>query len=483
LVYTTGGLFPFTTPGENVVKLYFLGAAGTVTGSRYLLDNGKTRLLVDCGLFQGHKNLRLRNWEEPPFNPRAIDAVLLTHAHLDHAGQLPLLAKRGFRGKIHCSEETAELCKLLLRDSAHLQEEEAEYANRHRLGKHAPALPLYDSNDVALALQLFQPVPDGQLLQLAPNIAARWIPNGHILGSCAIGCSIDGIKLVFSGDLGRAHDIIMKAPQPVTEADYLVVESTYGNRTHLPADPAQQLQEIIGAAVERGGSVLLPAFAVGRAQTMLYLIHQLMQQKRIPHMPVYLDSPMSTSATQLYRRFAHEMQIDADDCEAMIAMTRFVDTPDASRRINSERWPKIVISASGMATGGRVLHHLKNMAPDARNAIVFCGYQAGGTRGATLVGGAATVRIHGEDVPVRAPVFNLDTLSAHADCNEIIGWLRNFKAAPVRTFITHGEPDAADAMRLKIERELKWACHVPQYLDGFVLEKDRCHPIRPHLLD
>lgn len=467
-----------------MIKLHFLGAAGTVTGSRYLVDTGRTRVLVDCGLFQGHKNLRLRNWEEPPFDPRAIDAVLLTHAHLDHSGQLPLLAKRGFRGKIHCSEETYELCKLLLRDSAHLLEEEAEYANRHHFSKHTPALPLYDSNDVALALKQFQPVPDQHQLQATADLGAQWIPNGHILGSCAIACKVEDVDLLFSGDLGRPHDLIMKAPQPIgRQIDYLIIESTYGNRSHPPADPARQLQDIIAATVGRGGSLLIPSFAVGRAQTVLYLIHQLMQQSRIPRLPVYMDSPMSTSATQIYRRFAHEMQIDDDACEAMIAMTRFVETPDESRRINAERGPKIVISASGMATGGRVLHHLKNMAPDARHAIVFCGYQAGGTRGASLTGGAETVRIHGEDVPVRARVFNLDTLSAHADCGEIIGWLRQFKHAPVKTFITHGEPDAADALRLKIEHELQWNCHVPQYRDGFDLEKGACRPLRPHLSD
>jgi len=467
-----------------MIQMHFLGAAGTVTGSRYLLANDKLRVLVDCGLFQGYKNLRLRNWEEPPFDPRTIDAVLLTHAHLDHSGQLPLLVKRGFRGKIRCSEATYELCKLLLADSAHLQEEEAEYANRHRLSKHQPALPLYDGRDVARALQQFEPVPENRALQVIPGLGAQWIPNGHILGSCAIVCEVDGIRLLFSGDLGRPQDIIMKAPQEIAgEIDYLVVESTYGNRTHAPADPAQQLQEIISATSQRGGSLLLPAFAVGRAQTVLYLIWQLMRQGKIPPLPVYLDSPMATSATHIYRRFAPQMQIDDDDCEAMIAMTRFVDTPDESRRINAERGSKIVISASGMATGGRVLHHLKNMAPDARNAIVFCGFQAGGTRGASLVGGAATVRIHGQDVPIRAPVFNLDTLSAHADGGEIVDWLRQFKSAPQKTFITHGEPDAADAMRLQIERGLQWSCTVPQYRDSFELGKGGCHPLRPHLPD
>lgn len=464
-----------------MVKLHFLGAAGTVTGSRYLLESGGVRTLVDCGLFQGYKSLRLRNWAEPPFDASSIEAVLLTHAHLDHSGYLPVLMKYGFRGKIHCTESTYELCKLLLRDSAYLLEEEAAYLNRHQISKHHPALPLYDVNDVVSVLKRFHVVSERKVMKLPGGFNVQWIPNGHILGSCCVACDIDGTDFLFSGDVGRPHDVIMRPPEIPGRMDYLIVESTYGDRIHDAAKPEMQLKKIILETINNGGSILIPSFAVGRAQTLLYLLYKLHKEKQIPHLPIYVDSPMSDSATRIYRKFAPELHLSQDDVEGMIAMTQFTRTVEESQRINSDRWPKIVISASGMATGGRVVHHLKYMAPDARNTIVFSGYQAGGTRGDSIVRGAQTVRIHGQDVPIRATVFNLETISAHADCVELVAWLKHFKHAPVRTFITHGEPPAADALRIKIEHELNWDCEVPEYLNCYQIDKNRVHLAPRHM--
>ena len=463
-----------------MIKLHFLGAAGTVTGSRYLIETEYLRLMIDCGLFQGYKQLRLRNWETPPFNPKSIDAILLTHAHLDHSGFLPLMVKKGFRGKIYCTEASYELCKLLLRDSARLQEEEARYLNRHHLSKHPEALPLYDSEDVNQTLKQFVTIQDHHKLNLNEKISAKWIPNGHILGSCSIACDIEGTHILFSGDLGRPKDVIMKKPEIPERPDYLIVESTYGNREHEHTDPADQLKEIINATIHRGGSILIPSFAVGRAQTLIYLLYQLRKNKQIPEFPIYLDSPMSESATGIYHHFEDNLRLNSDDVDAMIAMTKCVKTPEESKKLNSERWPKIIISASGMATGGRVLHHMKNMAPDDRNAILFCGHQAGGTRGESLINGAPTVRIHGQDIRVRAKIVKIDGLSAHADANEIIAWCQHFKPAPIRTFITHGEPASADGLRLKIERELKWSCEVPEHLSCYHIEGKRTEPIKEH---
>lgn len=465
-----------------MIKLHFLGAAGTVTGSRYLIETDNIKLMIDCGLFQGYKQLRLRNWETPPFNPKSIDAILLTHAHLDHSGFLPLMVKKGFRGKIYCTEASFELCKLLLRDSARLQEEEAGYLNRHHLSKHPEALPLYDSDDVNQTFKQFVEIQAHQKIDLANKINAKWMPNGHILGSCSISCEVEGTHILFSGDLGRPKDVIMKKPEIPERPDFLIAESTYGNREHEHTNPADQLKEIINATIQRGGSVLIPSFAVGRAQTLIYLLYQLRKSKQIPEFPIYLDSPMSESATSIYHHFEDNLKLNSDDVDAMIAMTKCVKTPEESKQLNSERWPKIIISASGMATGGRVLHHMKNMASDDRNAILFCGHQAGGTRGESLINGATTVRIHGQDIRVRARIVKIDGLSAHADANEIIAWLSNFKPAPICTFITHGEPASADGLRLKIERELNWSCEVPEHLSCYHIEGKQSAPIKAHTI-
>jgi metallo-beta-lactamase family protein len=404
-----------------------------------------------------------------PVAPHAIDAVVLTHAHLDHSGYLPLLARQGFRGKVFCTAATQDLCRILLPDSGHLLEEEAEYLNRHRLSKHAPALPLYTREDALRCLRLFKAVDFDHAWRPAQGLNARLSPSGHMPGSSFVHVDDGRRAVLFSGDIGRPDDLLLKPPAHMDGADYLVVESTYGDRLHERSDVMPQLADVINRTAARGGTVVIPAFAVGRAQTLMYCIHLLKARRAIPDLPVYLNSPMAAGATRVFRDHLGELRLSAAECDAMAAAVHVVETPEESERLNARRGPMVIIAASGMATGGRVVHHLKAFAPDKRNTILFAGYQAGGTRGATIAGGAATVRIHGQDVPVRAEVASLDTLSAHADAAEIIEWLRAFSAAPHQTFITHGEPAAADAMRLRIERELHWSCHVPYYLESLPL--------------
>jgi metallo-beta-lactamase family protein len=451
------------------MELQFLGATGTVTGSRYLLRGDSSTVLVDCGLFQGYKDLRLRNWSPLPVAPHSIDAVILTHAHLDHSGYLPLLARQGFRGKVFCTSATHDLCRILLPDSGHLLEEEADYLNRHRLSKHAPALPLYTRDDALRCLKLFKPIEFDRGWQPAHGLNARLSRSGHMPGSSFVHVDDGRRAVLFSGDIGRPNDLMLKPPAPTDGADYLVVESTYGDRLHEHNDVMGQLAGVISRTAARGGTVVIPAFAVGRAQTLMYCIHLLKAGRAIPDLPVYLNSPMAASATRVFRQHLGELRLTAAECDAMAGTVQVVETPEESERLNARRGPMVIIAASGMATGGRVVHHLKAFAPDKRNTILFAGFQAGGTRGAAIAGGASTVRIHGQDVPVRAEVAMLDTLSAHADAAEIVEWLRGFSAAPLQTFITHGEPAAADAMRLRIERELHWSCHVPFYLESLPL--------------
>jgi metallo-beta-lactamase family protein len=451
-------------------KLTFLGAAGTVTGSKYLVEAGGQRLLVDCGLFQGFKQLRLRNWAALPVAASSIDRVLLTHAHLDHSGYLPLLVRNGFRGPILCTGATRALCGLLLPDSGHLQEKDAEFANKHGFSKHAPALPLYTQEDAERALQRFRSVDFHKSHSLGAGMEARFLYAGHILGAAMIELQRGGVKLLFSGDLGRANDIGLFAPEPVEAADYLVLESTYGNRKHEARDPEEALAEVIGRAAARGGTILIPAFAVGRTQSLLFHLHRLKQDKRIPDLPVYLDSPMAMDATDIFAAHGADHRLSPSDVRAGFAVARYVTTIEESKALDSMRAPKIIISASGMATGGRVLHHLAAYAPDPRNLVLFAGFQAGGTRGAAMTEGAETIKIHGRYIPVRAEVKNLQMLSAHADAEEILAWLRHFRSPPRRIFITHGEPAAADALRHRIGEELGWACSVPEHGGGAELD-------------
>ncbi|EWS57057.1 MULTISPECIES: MBL fold metallo-hydrolase [Methylibium] len=447
------------------MQLQFLGATGTVTGSKYLLRHEGATLLVDCGLFQGYKQLRLRNWAPLPVPAAGVDAIVLTHAHIDHSGYVPLLARQGFKGKVYCSEATYELCRILLPDSGHLQEEEAEYANRRGYSKHKPALPLYTREDAERCLKQFVPRPYGTSWSPVPGLQARLDPSGHMLGSAFVKIDDGRRSILFSGDIGRPNDLVLAAPTRVPGADYAVVESTYGDRQHEASDPLLKLGEVINRTAARGGVVVIPAFAVGRAQSLMYCIHLLKERGVIHHLPVYLDSPMATDATRIYHAHRGEHRLSPEQCDAMCHAATIVNKPDDSRALSARRGPMVIISASGMATGGRVVHHLKAFAPDRRNTILFAGYQAGGTRGAAILQGAASVRIHGEEVPIHAEVASLPSLSAHADAAEILQWLRGFDAPPTQTFVTHGEPAAADAMRSRIEHELGWSCRVPDYLE------------------
>lgn len=443
------------------MKLSFLGAAGTVTGSKYLVEHEGRKLLVDCGLFQGYKQLRLMNWEALPFEPRDVDAVVLTHSHLDHSGALPLLVKRGFRGPVFATPSAIELCKLLLPDSGRIQEEDAEFANRHKTSKHEPALPLYTEEDAERALRRFEPLAFEQTREVVSGMTATLRPAGHILGAASIELKVTGQTLLFSGDLGRPDDPIMRAPVDIREADHIVVESTYGDRLHEAHDTEATLAEVITRTAARGGIVVVPAFAVGRAQLLLYMLYRLKARGAIPDLPVFLNSPMAIDMTDIYHRHRSEHRLSPEECDGMCKVAKMVRTVEESRALNTLRYPAVIVSASGMATGGRVLHHLKTLAPDRRNTIVLAGYQAGGTRGARLQNGERSLRIHGEDVAVNAEVVSLQGLSAHADAQQITRWLGSAPKAPRGVFITHGEPGPADALRQRIERELGWTATVP----------------------
>ena len=446
------------------LAISFLGAAGTVTGSKYLVEHDGRRLLVDCGLFQGFKALRLRNWAPLPVEPASIAHVLLTHAHLDHSGYLPLLARHGFRGTIFCSGATDELCGILLPDAGHLQEQDAEFANRHGFSKHKPALPLFTEDDARKVLNSFRPIGFHQTQPVGRDAECTLYRAGHILGAASIVLKCAGRTIAFSGDLGRYNDPIMPAPEAVGDADYIVVESTYGNRVHERRSPEDSLAEAIAPVLHRGGTVLIPAFAVGRAQALLYFIDRLKNSGRLPRLlPVYLDSPMALDASDIFCRHGSDHLLTEQQCRSFCAHTIYVRSVEESKAIMSNRVPKVIVSASGMATGGRVLHHLKHYAPDPKNAIVFAGFQAGGTRGAAMVAGAQTIKIHGEYVPVRASVTNIENLSAHADADEILRWLGNFKKPPRTVFVTHGEPAASDALRLRIQEKFGWHCVAPDH--------------------
>lgn len=439
----------------------FLGAAGTVTGSRHLVTADGRRVLLDCGLFQGLKQLRQRNWSEPPFEPRSLDAVVLSHAHIDHSGYLPLLARLGYRGPVYCTHSTADLLSILLPDSAYLQEKQAAHANYMGYTRHKPALPLYTQEDAAAALELLQPQPFGQDVPIADDIAITFRTAGHILGSATVDLGLGERRLVFSGDLGRWDRPILRDPRSVSEADVLLLESTYGNRRHAD-EPDEALASCVRAAADRGGALLVPAFAVGRTQELLWWLRELERDGRIPSLPVYIDSPMAIDVTDLYLRHTVEHDLDMlrvrDAGDGPLAPRQFhiARSQEESIALNDLRGPIIIISASGMATGGRILHHLKLRLPDRRTTVLLVGFQAAGTRGRRLQEGTPAIRIHGHEIPVRARIDTIDGLSAHADQSELLRWLRGFERPPNATYLVHGEPNAAETLAAAVEEHFGW---------------------------
>lgn len=452
------------------MKIKFLGATGTVTGSKYLLTTNQARILIDCGLFQGYKNIRQRNWAPLPFDASQIDAVVLTHGHLDHSGMIPLLYKNGYRGPVYCSEGTFELCKLLLPDSGYLQEEEAKYRNRHKQTKHKPALPLYNLKTARDSLSLFSPIKYHTLVSVK-DVQIKLSPVGHILGAASAKIIHNNKSLIVSGDVGRPNELVMYAPEPLEPCDYLLVESTYGNRLHkFVEDEAEVLAQTINQTITQGGSILIPSFAIGRAQTIMFILSELIRLKKIPKIPIYLDSPMAINASSIYHRFNAEHRLSEEQFQAIDNLVEYTKSVDESKAIAFVKYPHIIISASGMATGGRVLHHLKHLLPNYRNAVIFVGYQAGGTRGRKLLNKPKEIRIFGRDVRVKADVSEISSFSAHADYNEMISWLKqsNMPRTP-RVFVVHGEPDASDEFRLHLKDQLGWDATVPDYLAEYNL--------------
>jgi metallo-beta-lactamase family protein len=458
-----------------MASLTFLGAARTVTGSKYLLAFGDRHVLVDAGLFQGLKEQRLLNWAEFPIAPESLDAIVLTHAHLDHVGYLPRLVADGFRGRVFCTAGTQELSRLVLPDAARIQEEDARQANRHGYTKHSPALPLYSEADAFRALTQLQPVSYHQSIEILPGLTIEFRPAGHLLGSAFVIARLtQGPTICFGGDLGRYNRPVLPDPEPRPPADLLLLESTYGDRDHAPDDNGEQLAAIVRETVGAGGKVIIPAFAIGRVEEVLYWVRRLESEKRIPVLPVYVDSPMATSALNYYTARVAELDADMRPSQkgvSMFATARFqaVASAQQSKELTASRRPAIVISSSGMATGGRVLHHMAAALPHANNTILFVGYQAAGTRGRALTDGASEVRIHGQMIPALARIAKIDSMSAHADRDEIVRWLDTSPASPGRLCLVHGEPQPMDALKARIEQQLGWAVHTPTYRETVTL--------------
>lgn len=460
------------------LKLSFHGGAGTVTGSRYLLDTGKTRVLIDAGLFQGLKKLRLLNWREPAFDPGSVDAVLLTHAHIDHGGYLPRLVRLGYSGPVYTTPASMDLAQLLLLDAAKIQEEDASFANRKGYSKHRPALPLYTSEDAVAACQLMKPVSFGDWLEVSSDVRARFLNMGHILGSSMIHVRVghdgDATDIVFSGDVGRYDVPLHSNPDPLPQCDYLVIESTYGDREHDHAPVEEQIRDALIRVVERRGTILIPSFAVGRSQLVTLTLRTLINEGRLPEVPIHIDSPMAVDATRIYSKHIKDLSLDAtltEDGRSRLfpRNVHFHRSVRESKALNRMSGPRIVISASGMLTAGRVLHHLARLLPDPKNLVMLVGYQAAGTRGRAMQEGAETIKIHGKKVPVRAEFIALSGLSAHADRNELLRWVQSGERVPRRIFVTHGEPRSQQALAELLREQTGADCETPGLGDGFSL--------------
>jgi metallo-beta-lactamase family protein len=453
-----------------------MGAARTVTGSKYLLEHGGRRVLVDCGLFQGLKELRLRNWAQFPIPPREIDAVVLTHAHLDHVGYLPRLRADGYKGRVFCTAGTMDLCRLVLPDSGRIQEEDARQANKHGYTRHEPALPLYTESDALAALTQLQPIGYHRMIEIVPGISIEFHPAGHLLGSAFVVVRLQsGPTILFGGDLGRYSRPVLPDPSSAVHADVVLVESTYGDRDHVADDDGEQLAQVIRSTVEHGGKLIIPAFAIGRVEELVYWMRRLEQERRIPVLPVYVDSPMANEALKFYAARTAELDEDMRATEKNVstfATTRFqtVSSPQQSKELTASRKPSIVISSSGMATGGRVLHHMAAALPEARNTVLFVGYQSDGTRGRQLVDGAREVRIHGQSIAVNARIAKIDSMSAHADRGEIVRWLGTLPAKPARLCLVHGELAPMDALKTLVQERLGWTAQTPHHLERISLE-------------
>ncbi|HSQ97336.1 MAG TPA: MBL fold metallo-hydrolase [Rickettsiales bacterium] len=449
----------------NGFQITFLGAAKTVTGSKYLLEKGKTKILLDCGLFQGLKELRLRNWNALPINPKNLDAVILTHAHLDHSGYLPLLIKNGFKGRIYCTEATFDLCKILLPDSGFLQEEDARYAKKHQFSKHKNPKPLYTQKDAINTFKYFYTVNFNEEIKINDDFSFSIVRAGHIIGAGSVLVKSQDKSILFSGDLGRPNSPIVHNPAKIPHADYIVVESTYGNRLHTETNPEDDLADIINKTVAKGGKIIMPAFSVGRTQKILYYINRLKNRGQIPDLTVFLDSPMSVKVTQLIDDYVEEEKLSREEYRDIYKSAKFCITREQSKRIGTIPGPCIIISASGMATGGRVLHHIANFGTKPNCTIVFAGYQAEGTRGRDLTDGKKEIKIHGNMVHVRAKIETLANMSDHADCKEILEWLKAMPNPPKKVFVTHGEVSASQGLARQIEEKLGWKTEIPEYLE------------------
>jgi metallo-beta-lactamase family protein len=464
----------------SMTRIKFLGAAGTVSGSKYLVETGETSFLVDYGMFQGPKKLRLLNWAPPQVAPPSVDHLLLTHAHIDHSGMIPVLVREGFKGEIWATSVTSELCEISLMDAAHLQEEDARFANKMAFSKHKPALPLFTTEDAERVTPQLRSLEYDKVRELRDGTKFRFLDAGHILGSAIVEVSLKDhgkpVRIVFSGDLGRYDALILRDPAPVDETDYLLIESTYGDRVHSVENPVEELSAVINETANRGGMLVIPSFAVGRTQTLLYLIRDLKARRMIPDLPIFVDSPMAQRVTDVFCRHIDIFDQEAKaifqrtgKCPVLCPNLQFVHTREDSQKINEMRFPGVILSASGMATGGRILHHLKYRLPDSRNTILFVGYQSVGTRGQMIKDGAREIKIHGEMISVRAQIRTMEAFSGHADSTEILRWLKAFKKPPKLTFVVHGEEESAAALAREIHRSLGWETHIPQYLESFVL--------------